>query len=120
MAQFFIDLNNEKSERLKLHATIRQLEDELAQLRRQLNEPSPSWHPTPFTVNPPSFAAFQDYSAVDNIQKPKTNLINTLERASSTTSQSRVTEQPRASPSIQTTSGSSPDLKRELNNWKKK
>ena len=33
VAQFFVDLNSEKSERLKLHATIRQLEDGLAQLR---------------------------------------------------------------------------------------
>ena len=28
VAQFFVDLNSEKSKRLKLHATIRQFEDE--------------------------------------------------------------------------------------------
>ena len=42
VAQFFVDLNSEKSERLKLHATIRHFNDELAQLRRQLTEPSSS------------------------------------------------------------------------------
>ena len=73
VAEFFVDLKNEKSERLKLHATIRQLESELAQLRRQVNEPSFSSLPIPFTVDPPSSAAFQVYSTLDNIQisKPK-------------------------------------------------
>ena len=32
-AQFFVDLNTDKNERLKLWTTIRQLEDELIQLR---------------------------------------------------------------------------------------
>ena len=58
VAQFFVDLNNEKSERLKLHATIRQLEYELAQVRRQVNEPSPSSLLVPFTVDPLCSAAF--------------------------------------------------------------
>ena len=63
VAQFFADHHNEKSERLKLHATNRQLEDELAQLRRQVNESSSSSIPVPFTVNPQSSTAFQDSSA---------------------------------------------------------
>ena len=63
-----MDLNTEKSERLKLRTTIRQLEDELTQLRRQVNEPSSSSLPVPFTVNPPNSADFQDSSALDNIQ----------------------------------------------------
>ena len=96
MAQFFEDLNNEKSERLKLHATIRQLEYELAQLRRQVNEPSSSSLPIPFTVNPPSSAAFQDFSALDNVQISRHRLRITLKRTSSTMSQSRLTEPPRA------------------------
>ena len=39
VAQFFVDLIIEKDERLKLFTTIRQLEDELAQLGRQLMNP---------------------------------------------------------------------------------
>ena len=58
VAQFFVDLNVEESERLKLCTTIRQLEDELVQLRREVNDPSRSSLPVPFTVDPPS-AAFQ-------------------------------------------------------------
>ena len=58
--QFFVDLNTEKSENLKLWTTIRQLEDELTQLRRQVNESSPSSLPVPFTIDPTSSAAFQD------------------------------------------------------------
>ena len=54
VAQFFVDLSIEKLERPKLCTSIRQLEDELAQFRRQVNEPSPSsFSPVPFTVNPP-------------------------------------------------------------------
>ena len=53
-----MDLNTEKRERLKLRTTIRQLEDELTQLHRQVNEPSSSSLPVPFTVDPPSSAAF--------------------------------------------------------------
>ena len=67
VAQFFVDLNTEKNERLKLRATIRQLEDELTQLRRQVNEPSTSSLPVPFTINPPSSAAFQDSSTLGSI-----------------------------------------------------
>ena len=44
VAQFFVDLNTEKNERLKLCSTICQLEDELAQLRREVREPSSSSH----------------------------------------------------------------------------
>ena len=78
MAQFFVDLNSEKSERLKLDATIRQLEVDLARLRRQIKEPSPSSLPAPFTVDPPSSAAFQDRSALDNIQISRPGLTISL------------------------------------------
>ena len=114
VAQFFGDFNNKKSERLKLHATIRQLEDELAQLRRQVNEPSLSSLTVPFTVNTPSSAAFQDSSALDNIQISRPRLTNTFGRTSSTTPQSQLTEPPRAPPSTQTTSGSSSDLETRI------
>ena len=63
VAQFFVDLNNEKNERLKLCITIRRFEDELIQLRRQVNQPSPSSLPVNFTVDPPCSAAFQDTCA---------------------------------------------------------
>ena len=68
VAQFFVDLNTEKNERLKLRTSICQLEDELTQLRRQVNEPSSSSLPVHSTVNPPSSAAFQDWSALGYIQ----------------------------------------------------
>ena len=120
VAQFFEDLNNEKSERLKLHATIRQLEDELAQLRRQVNEPSSSSLPVPFTVNPPSSAAFQVSGAPDNFKIPRPRLTITLKTTSSTTSQSQLTEPPRASPSTQTTSGPSWDLETRVRQLEEK
>ena len=103
MAQFLVDLNKEKSERLKLHATIHQL-------RRQVNEPSPSSFPVPFLVDPPSSAAFQDYSTQVNIQISKPKLTITLKRASSIASQPRLTEQAQVPPSTQSTSGSPLDL----------
>ena len=84
MAQYSVDLNSAKSERLKLHATILQLEDELVQFRRQKNEPPPSSFPVPFTVDPPSSAAFQDNNALGNIQISRPKLTITLKRASST------------------------------------
>ena len=96
LAQFFMDLNTEKSERLKLRTTICQPEDELTQLRRQVNEPSSSSLPVPFTVDLPSSAAFQDHSALDNIQMSRPRLTNTLERTSNSTSHSRLAELPRA------------------------
>ena len=110
VAQFFVDLNTEKNERLKLCTTICRLEDELTQLRRQVHEPSSSSPPVPFTIDPPSSAAFQDSSTLGSIQimKPRVTII--LKRPSSTTSRSQPTEPPRASPSNQTTSGSSLDL----------
>ena len=82
VAQFFVDLNSEKSERLKLQATIRQLEDELVQLRQQVNEPSPSSLPVPFTVDPPSSVAFQDSNVLGNIQISKPSVTITLKRTS--------------------------------------
>ena len=86
VAQFFVDLNTEKIERLKLRTTICQLENELTQLRRQVNEPSHSSLPVPFTVDPPSSAAFQDSNVLGNIQISKPRVTITLERTSSTTS----------------------------------
>ena len=86
VAQFFVDLNTEKSERLKLYTTIRRLQDELIQLRRRVNEPSPSSLSVPFTVDPPCSAAFQDTCALGNAQISKPSITITLKRASSTTS----------------------------------
>ena len=114
VAQFFVDLNIEKSERLKLRTTICQLEDELTQLRRQANEPSPSSLPVPFTVDPPSSAAFQDSSALGNIQISRPRVTITLKRTLSTTSRSQLTEPSRAPPSTQTTSGPSWDLENRV------
>ena len=110
VAQFFVDLNTKKNERLELCTTIRQPEDELTQLRRQVNEPSPSSFPVPFTVNPPSSAAFQDSSALGNIEISRPRVTITSKRTSSTTSRSQLTEPPRAPPSTQTTSGPSSHL----------
>ena len=59
VAQFFVDLNIVKNERLKICTAIRQLEDELVQLRRQVNESSPPSLPVPLTIDPPCSAAFQ-------------------------------------------------------------
>ena len=99
-----MDFNTEKSERLRLRTTIRQIEDELTQLRRQVNEPSSSSLPVPFTVNPPSSADFQDSSALDKIQRSRPSVTIISERTSSTTSQSPLAELPRAPSSTQTTS----------------
>ena len=105
-----MDLNTEKDERLKLRTTICRLEDELTQLRRRVNEPSPSSLPVSFTVNPPSSAAFQDSNTLGSIQilKPRVNI--NLKRSSSTPSRSQPTEPPRAPLSSQTTSAPSLDL----------
>ena len=105
-----MDLNTEKSQRLKLRTTIRQLEDELTQLRRQVNEPSSSSLPFPCTIDPPSSAAFQDSNVLGNIQISKPRVTITLKRTSSTTSRSQLTEPLRTSPSTQTTPGPSSDL----------
>ena len=110
VAQFFVDLNTEKNERLKLHTSTCQVEDELTQLRRQLSEPSSSSLPVAFTVDPPSSVAFQDSSALGNNQILRLRVTITLKRNSSTTSRSQLTESPRALPSTQTTSGPSSDL----------
>ena len=110
VAQFFVDLNTEKNERLKLCTTICRLEDGLAQLRRQVHEPPSSSLPVPFTINPPSSAAFQDTGTIGSFQILKPRVTITLKRPSSTTPRSQPTEPPRASPSNQTTSGSSLDL----------
>ena len=110
VAQFFVDLNTEKNERLKLHTTIRRLENELTQLGRPVNEPSSPSRPIPFTIDPPSSAAFEDSSTLGNIQIMKTRVTITLKRPSSTTSRSQPTEPLRVSLSNPTASGPSLDL----------
>ena len=80
VAQFFVDLNAEKNERLKLRTTIRQLEDDLTQLRRQVNELSSSSLPVPFTVDLPISAAFQDSGALGSIQILKPRVTITLKK----------------------------------------
>ena len=110
VAQFFVDLNTEKNERLRLSATVRHLEEELTQLRRQVNEPSTSSLPVPFTVDPPSSAALQDSNTLGSIQISKPRVAITLKRPSSTTSRSQPTEPLRDSLSNPTTSGPSLDL----------
>ena len=110
VTQFFVDLNTEKNERLKLCTTICRLEDELAQLRRQVQQPSSSSLPVPFTIDPPSSAAFQDSGILCSIQILKPRVTITLKRFSSTPSRSQPTEQPRSPLSSQTTSGPSLDL----------
>ena len=110
VAQFFVDLKTEKSERLRLCTTIRHLEEELTLLRRQINEPSTSSLPVPFTVNPPSSAAFQDSNILGKIQISKPRVTITLKRPSSTTSRSQPTEPLRVSLSNPTTCGPSLDL----------
>ena len=110
VAQFFVDLNTEKNERIKLRTTICRLEDELTQLRRQVHEPSSSSLPVPFTIEPPSSSAFHDSGILGGIQIMKPRVTITLKRPSSTTSRSQPTEPPRASSSNQTTSGPSLDL----------
>ena len=86
VAQFFVDLNTEKSERFRLCTTIRHLEEELTLLRRQINEPSFSSIPVPFTVDPPSSAAFQDSDTLGSFQILKRRVTFILKRHSSTTS----------------------------------
>ena len=110
VAWFFVHLKSEKSERPKPRATTCQFEDELAQLRRQITEPSPSSLPACFTVDPKSSAAFQDHIALDNIQITRPRLTITFKRTSSSTSQSRLAALSRAPSSTQTTSGPSSDL----------
>ena len=110
VAQFFVDLNTEKNERLKLYTTIRRLENELTQLRRPVIEPSSSSHPIPFTIDPPSSAAFEDSSTLGGIQIMKPGVTITLKTPSSSTSWSLPTEPLRVSLSDQTTTGSSLDL----------
>ena len=61
----------------------------------------------PSKSTPPSSAAFHDSGTLSKIQILKPRVTITLKRPSSTTSRSQPTEPPRASPSNQTTSGSS-------------
>ena len=110
VAQFFVDLNTEKNERLKLRTTICRLEDELTQLRRQVNEPSPFSLLFSFTVDSPSSAAFQDSSTLGSIQILKPRVTINLKSPSSTTSRSPLAKPPRAPPLNQTTCGPSRDL----------
>ena len=106
-----MNLKIEKSERLKLCTAIRQLEDELVQLRGQVNEPSPSSLLVPFTVDAPCSAAFQDTCALNNAQISKPSITITVKRASSTKAKPRLTDQPRGSPpSLPTSRSFSSDL----------
>ena len=86
VAQFFVYLDTEQNERLKLCTTIWRLADEITQLRRQVHEPSSSSLPVSFTVDPPSSAAFQDSSTLGSIQILKPRVTITLKRPSSFTS----------------------------------
>ena len=110
VAEFFVDLNTKKNERLKLCTTICRLEDELTHLRRQVHKPSSSSLPASFTVDLPSSAAFQDSSTLGSFQILKPRVTITLKRPSSTTSRSEPSEPTRASLSNQTTSGPFLDL----------
>ena len=110
VAQFFVDLNAEKSERLRLCTTLHHLEEELTLLRRQINEPSTSSLPAPFTIDPPSSAACEDSSTLGSIQTMKHRVTITLKRPSSTRSRSQPTEPLRVSLSNPTASGPSLDL----------
>ena len=103
-----------KSERLRLCTTIRHLAEELTLLRRQINEPSTSSLPVPFTVDPPSSAASQDSNILGSIQILKPRVTITLKRPSSTQSRSQPNEPPRAPPSNQTTTGPSSDLENRV------
>ena len=78
VAQFFVDLNTEKNECLKLCTTICRLEDKLTQLRGQVHEPSSSSLPASSTVDPPSSVAFQDSSTLGSIQILKPRVTITL------------------------------------------
>ena len=86
VAQFIVDLNTEKNERIRLRTTICRLEDELTILRRQVHEPLSSSLPVPFTIDPPSSSAFQDSGILGSIQIMKPRVTITLKRPSSTTS----------------------------------
>ena len=116
VAQFFLDLNTKKSERLMLCTALRQPEDELAQFHRQVNEPSTSSLPIPFTVDPSGSAAFQDDCALSNAQLSKPSITFTLKRTSSTTPKSRLPDQP---PSLQTSRPSSSDLETRVKQLEK-
>ena len=103
VAHFFVDLNIEKRQPLKLHAAIRHLEDELAQLRRQVNGPSPSSLPVPFTIDPPCSTTFQDKCVLNYAQISKPTLTITFKGAPSTSFEPWLPEQSRASPSTKPT-----------------
>ena len=120
VAQFFVDPNTKKNEGLMMCTTICRLEDELTQLRRQVNESSTSSLPVPFTVNPPSSAASQDSNILGSIQILKHRVTITLKRPSSTQSRSQPTEPLRASQSNQTTSGPSLDLETRVRQLEEK
>ena len=107
VAQFFVDFNIEKNERLKLCTTLRQRDDELIQLRWQVNEPSASSRPAPSTVNTLCSAAFQDTCDLGNAQISKPSITFTLKTASSTTTKSRLPDQP---PSLSTCRPSPSDI----------
>ena len=119
VAQFFVGLNTAKSERLRLCTILRQLEEKLTQLRRQVNEPSPSSLPIPYTVDPPCSAAFQGSRALKNAQLSKPSITITLKKPSSTISKPRLPDQQQG-PAIQPTSGTIPlDLQSRVKHMEK-
>ena len=120
VAQFFVDLNTEKGERLKLGTTIRQFEEELTQLGRQVNEPSSFSLLVPFTIDPPNSAAFQDSNVLGNIRISKPRVTITLKKTSSITSRSQLTEPPRAPHQPKQHLDILRIYKPGSNNWKKK
>ena len=100
-----------KGEHLKLCTTIRQLEEQSTQLRRQFNEPSPSSLLIPFKVDPPCSADFQDNCALNNAQMSKPSITIILKRASSTSSKPRLPDEPRVpTATLPTSSPSSSEL----------
>ena len=84
VTQLSVDLKVEKHERIKLHATIRLLEDELAQLRRKVNEFSSPSLPVPCTIDPWSSTVLQGKRALERAPNPKPMPTITIMRASST------------------------------------
>ena len=107
VTQLFVDLKIERRERLILQVTILQLESELAQLRRQVNEPSPSSLPLLFTVNPPCSTVPQNKLALKHAPLPKPMSEITLMGSSSTTSTAQLPDQSQAPPPTQPAAGTS-------------
>ena len=122
--EIFKDAFSQVRVQSKLFTTVPQLEDELTQLCRPVNESSPSSLPVPFTVDPPCSTVFPDNCALNNAQISKPSITFTRKTASITTSKSWLPDQPRGAPAKNPNPGPpSSDLgtqEPESNNWKKK